>query len=1020
GTSGTTIARYAYYYKYDGTSNLKTATPNNTFFPTRVDILPGVSFGPKASTRTDCAGASCTYNEEIQNFANWYSYYRTRILMTKTSLGRVFAGLSDKFRVGFNTINDTAYDNQTAPALDSAYWQNVRDFDAVQKQAWFNKLYAINPANGTPLRNQMQKIGRYFSNKITGQTDPMQYSCQSNYHILSTDGFWNDAVPALPTIGSADSNPADGYSTRASGSFDQNNQGDTLADVAMYYYKNDLRTSLLSNCTSGVTGADVCANNVKTSSKDKATHQHMSVFTIGLGAGGKNDYFEDYEIRSDKNYAGKGYDANFWLSKLKAGDTTAANNWPSVAANDPSTIDDLWHAAINGRGSYLNAGSPDKLTAGMAAILNEIAAREGSGSGAALSSNDLRTSSTNGAFSVVYDSADWSGDVVGKSVTIDSVTGLPVTTLSWNARLLLNQMVLGTGWKDTRKIFTIGDAGAPKPFVWSNLSNPQQTALGSKGVQEYLRGDNSNPLFRQRKHVLGDIVGSEPAFVAAPRENYSEAENPGYETSFQVAFKNRKPVLYVGANDGMLHAFNAEIDPAKDANAGMELWAYVPGFVYQGPTNPAVDGLAALASPTYTHRFYVDAKPHVKDVDFSRAGVDPKSVVKTTFDWHTILVSGLGKGGKGYFALDVTDPSNDTTSSEQNLANTKILWEFTDPDMGFTYGEPLITKTRKWGWVVVVSSGYNNITGPNPGQGFLFVLNAKTGALLQKIGTGVGTAVTPSGLTHFTGWTISESDFTSEQLYAGDLLGNLWRFDVSQAASVASNFPAPLKFALLTDGSLPQPVTTVPVVALSRNGVDRYVFVGTGRLLGVADRMDAQTQTLYGFRDGGKILPYVAGTLPAGATFPLGRTNLGQVTDFLVGANVTGKLGWYADLGRDSGPTSPSERVVINPKAGNGTAVFATTIPTVTDVCSSNARGNFYDVNFESGKTQLTDSTTNAPIAKVSNSDGFVKLEFVRVKGKIRVIATDYKGNVAAIKANTKGSDLIPNPHRYYWREVLQ
>ncbi|MGB9149581.1 MAG: PilC/PilY family type IV pilus protein, partial [Burkholderiales bacterium] len=472
--------------------------------------------------------------------------------------------------------------------------------------------------------------------------------------------------------------------------------------------------------------------------------------------------------------------------------------------------------------------------------------------------------------------------------------------------------------------------------------------------------------------------------------------------------------------DGMLHAFNAEIDPAKDANAGMELWAYVPGFVYQGPTNPAVDGLAALASPTYTHRFYVDAKPHVKDVDFSRAGVDPKSVVKTTFDWHTILVSGLGKGGKGYFALDVTDPSNDTTSSEQNLANTKILWEFTDPDMGFTYGEPLITKTRKWGWVVVVSSGYNNITGPNPGQGFLFVLNAKTGALLQKIGTGVGTAVTPSGLTHFTGWTISESDFTSEQLYAGDLLGNLWRFDVSQAASVASNFPAPLKFALLTDGSLPQPVTTVPVVALSRNGVDRYVFVGTGRLLGVADRMDAQTQTLYGFRDGGKILPYVTGTLPTGATFPLGRTNLGQGTDFLVGANVTGKLGWYADLGRDSGPTSPSERVVINPKAGNGTAVFATTIPTVTDVCSSNARGNFYDVNFESGKTQLTDSTTNAPIAKVSNSDGFVKLEFVRVKGKIRVIATDYKGNVAAIKANTKGSDLIPNPHRYYWREVLQ
>ncbi|MGB8337670.1 MAG: PilC/PilY family type IV pilus protein [Burkholderiales bacterium] len=1030
------VAMYAFYYVWDGVTNIAVANPGNAAFPQRVDITQGRTYprptaanpaGLKAATRTDCitptaaTATTCTYNEEIQNFANWFSYYSSRILMTKTSLGRVFAKLNDKFRVGFNAINTTSTDNQTAPPAGSAFWQNVDDFNATNKQAWFNRVYAIDPQNSTPLRNQMQKIGRYFEGKFPGATDPMQYSCQSNYHIMSTDGFWNDGVPGSPTVSNVDSDPDPaGYSSVASGAFDRQNQSNTLSDVALYYYKNDLRDSSKANCT-GALGFDVCANNVKTNSKDGAKHQHMVVYTVGLGAGGQNAYFEDYEIRSESKYLGKGYDPTFWLSRMKAGDTSPANNWPAVPGNTQTTIDDLWHAAINARGTYLNAGSPDRLIAGLGGILNDIAAKEGAGAGAALSSNDLKKNVPAGAFPVRYDSSDWSGEVIANTVTIDSATGLTVTVPAWNARELLDAQVAGTGWKNNRKIFTIGNGTTPKPFEWDKLSTSQQTALGTKDVLEYLRGDTSNPLFRPRKHVLGDIVGSEPVFVTAPNENYKEADNPGYETVFKQAYENRKPMLYVGANDGMLHAFDPNLDTTL--GGGQELWAYIPTFVYNGPNGtPTVDGLAALANPTYTHHFYVDAKAHVKDVDFSRTGGDPKLVPLTTHDWHTMLVGGLGKGGRGYYALDITNPTSDATDGQQTLADSKILWEFTDPDMGFTYGEPLVTKTRKWGWVVVVSSGYNNISGPNPGQGFLYILNAKTGALLQKIGTGVGTATNPSGLTHFTSWTADEGTWLAEQMYAGDLLGNLWRFDVSQLASVSTPFSAPLKFATLTDGATPQPITTTPVTGLGVNNVDRYVFVGTGKLLGVSDSPNAQTQTIYGFHDGGKNVPYTSGTLPASVTFPMNRSHLAKVTDTLIGTTTAGMIGWYFDLGHDTAdPTSPAERVIIHPASTNGTVTFGTATPTSGSACNANIKGDAYALKFENGKTRLRDSATNTPLAKISSPDGIAKIQLVRINGKIRAIATDTQGKVVTLGGGALGNEQQEGkPHRHYWREVLQ
>jgi type IV pilus assembly protein PilY1 len=1026
-------ARYAFYYLPSATANLQTATPADTDFPVanRVDIIPTRLTYPKAATRTDCvttpsttAPTVCSYQEEIQNFANWFSYYRTRINMTKSALGLVFAGLEDRFRIGFNTINDAAYNNQTAPALDTDYWQNVRDFNPAQKAAWFDKLYKVYPANGTPLRNQMQKIGRYYSGQLKslGAADPLQYSCQSNYHIMSTDGFWNatEATPSNPVVGNQDNTQADGYSTLASGSFDGTGQSNTLADVAMYYYKNDLRPGVPGSaaCIGAIPGVDVCENIVKTNRKDKATHQHMTTFTIGLGANGQNPYFDDYETRSDLAYAGKGYDANFWLSKLKAGN--ASFSWPVPVGDTRTTIDDLWHAAVNARGTYLNAGDPASLTKGLTKILNEIAAREASSAGAALTSNSLTASVSAGAFTVGYDSGDWSGNLTANTLAIDPITGFAITTPAWYAQPLLDTLAAGTGWKDNRKIFTVGKDDKPSPFIYDKLSSTQQTALVNKDILAYIRGDNSNTSFRFRKHVLGDIVNSEPTYVKEASANYLEITNPGY-AKFKLDALSRLPVVYVGGNDGMLHAFNGQVDLSKDANGGKELWAFVPPLVYQGPNNtPAVDGLAALANPDYIHHPYVDAKPMVRDVDFKRTGGDPKAVATNSTDWRTLLVSGYGKGGKGFFALDVTNPANDAGATEQNLADAKVLWQFTDPDMGYSFGRPQIAKTRKWGWVVVVSSGYNNITGSNPGQGFIYILNAATGALLQKIGTGVGSAADPSGLTYLDGYYVDEGDYTIEQVYGGDLFGNLWRLDVSQAATVAGDFPAPVKIAVMTDGTNTQPITTPPLIALGTNNVDRYVVVGTGKLLGTTDRADAKTQSFYVFRDGAKTAPYLPATLPAGFSFPLKRTDFAQLLDPLAGISTTGKIGWYINLGHDSTVTSPSERVVIRPTVTTGAVVFATTIPTIGNACSGDTKSNIYGVSLEKGKSLIKDEN-GLTLAFLASKIGIEKTQGAYVKGKFKVLTTNSRGEVEDPLKKQLGSDIKDGvPHRFYWRETLQ
>jgi type IV pilus assembly protein PilY1 len=515
--------------------------------------------------------------------------------------------------------------------------------------------------------------------------------------------------------------------------------------------------------------------------------------------------------------------------------------------------------------------------------------------------------------------------------------------------------------------------------------------------------------------VLGDIVDSGAVFVGPPSEVYVDAYNPGY-AAFKSARAGRTPVVYVGANDGMLHAFNARVD---SDDGGKELFALVPNAAFQGPDNqPSTSGLKALSDNGYLHHYYVNGTPFVRDVDFNRAGT---STAAASSDWRSLLVVGLGKGGRSYVALDVTDPSSFT--SETAVAG-KVLWEFTHEDMGFSYGRPMIVKTRKWGWVVIVAAGYNNTLGSSPGKGVLFVLNAKTGALLQKITTGAGSAATPAGLAHISGYVPDYSDMKLDQLYAGDLLGNLWRFDFTSASADVPNQSTPIA-KLETGGTeMAQPITTEPLVEIASDLV-RYVFVGTGRLLHTSDRDNTQPQTFYALRDGTVTNPYsdVAGApnqLPSGVAFPVKREKMVKVTSLIEGVTQAKEtpMGWYYDLTGRRGTLA--EQIVINPQANEGLVSWIGTLMN-QDKCNPAGESAAYAVKYGTAKTAFAKIVENAriPIEFVSSSAGVVGLRLVRYGSGIRLMGSFSLGESgpAFIGSQVGG---VGDPRVLNWRIIGQ
>lgn len=609
---------------------------------------------------------------------------------------------------------------------------------------------------------------------------------------------------------------------------------------------------------------------------------------------------------------------------------------PTINPQAASTLTAM--AVAGGTDNYYPATDPESLVDSLNTIMVAIQNGTFTTSAAAVSSTHLSSDTVEYQANFVSSDLpylDWTGNLF--AIQLDPATGAPTSTVIWSAQTQLDNLVAGTGWSTNRFIATWDPVAVSGiPFRWDSLNTTQKALLQPSDLLgqsrlEYLRGNaalekRNGGTFRNRSHTLGDIVDSQVVYVGAPDAPYLD---PGY-VAFAKAQINRQPVLYVGANDGMLHAFNA--------TNGEELFAFIPNAVF--------DNLDKLTAPLYnqSHIFYVNGSPQYGDVQFSDG------------NWHTILVGGENAGGKSIYALDITYPSAFT--SEANVASS-VLWEFTDPDMGYTFSTPQIgqigtTTSTPLTFAVFFGNGYNSAINSS----ILYAVNPQTGALIKKIDlcaavSGSCNTSLPQGLSSVT---LAHKDGLQGHpitvVYAGDLQGNLWAVNVSDADP--ANWSVRLLFQARDSGGTAQPITTAPIVTLNPNYPRKqglFILFGTGQLLAPSDLLNTQTQTVYGVWD--KPLTSVTYT----------RNDLQQQTLSLVAPGTSGlsssiltvtantinwnnKLGWFADL------AVAGQRIVTNPELINGTFIATLNTPPLT-ACGVGFSSMLLELNYLTGGSFL-------------------------------------------------------------------
>ncbi|MEH6461238.1 pilus assembly protein [Chitinimonas sp. JJ19] len=1010
-----------------------------------------------------------------QRFANWFSYYRRRSMLMKSAVSTAFNSVDDSFRVGFLSIN--AAPNQITTA-GNAMFRPVDKFSGTVRTNWYETLFASGENYSTPLREALAGAGRYFGNKYnTTVVDPMYTSdrgglCQKNFTILSTDGQWNNTTPnplncnncAVGLNGTPGNNTdsvfdADGnsgpvafapYRLRSDGVFDGRSVSGMLADIALHYYAQDIRPDL---------------SNEKFDTTKPAPFQNMVTHTIGLGLTGRLAFTSDYKTSTAA-------DNDFYRIKQGVATCSAAGggtgssvcNWPDPSAGGMQRVDDLWHAAVNGRGTFFSAKDPSSLSQGLATALNSIQADVFNAVAPSFASPVL-SDNDNVAYVASYRNGSWTGRVEAKLINPD--TGDLLTTPPiWRAHNILDAAVLadgGTGWSTRRRIAVGNGAGGAVPFRWASLPIAHQNVLADgkdaaygEKLLNYLRGDKSNEgsagskLFRPRGDdldgdptigILGDIINSRPIVLGKATSRYSEDYHEGYN-DFVALVKNRKPVVYVNSNDGMLHAFDATsagsgISRVATADSGKELWAYIPGLLMHSGTDEdgRKNGLQSYAyveggTPPFRKHYLNDATPTVFDADLGHTGG-----VKGAKDWRSILISGLNKGGRGYFALDVTNGGAVTTEAE---AASKFLWEFKgDADMGYSFGQATVSWLKNQGWVVIVPSGYNNSTG----NGAIWILNAKTGAVIKKFtisATGCGDnscfAVpgigpgNPLNLGSLATFVTSADEERLWSIYAADMQGNVWRMDVSD--DNMNNWKI-VKLAELDRNTAPtgvygttrQPVTVNPAIAWDSAADARWIFIGTGLDQSKLDRDDlvpqaSQVQSMYAIRDGKALAPLTGAELPVKRDKMVAVNRAG--TDEVV--MPSDKRGWYMDLApfEAASPANRlAERVVLQPSAALGQVIFASTVPT-KDLCTPGNIARVYARSYLAGKEgrSFLQNSGGSRVAYIELMTGAAASpRLVQLKGgKIVLQTADVKGSITNVGLENADVSL---QSKTSWRELI-
>ncbi len=661
--------------------------------------------------------------------------------------------------------------------------------------------------------------------------------------------------------------------------------------------------------------------------------------------------------------------------------------------NDKPDVQREWDVNNDGiPDNFFQVINPAQLQEQLLKAFNLILDRTGSFSSVGLSSGFLSTNSF--VYQAFFETKQWSGFLL--AFHIDPSNGDILTDGSstngavWDAAKSIDQQNFNTN----RRIITYKPStGIGIPFRWpvssstpanSELDISQIAALNtspttalSDGLGEdrlnFLRGDRSNEesnggVFRDRKSVLGDIINSTPMAVGPPNANYPDAwpgnapENNAAYSSFKQTYANRPLMIYVGANDGILHGFSS--------TNGQELLGYVPSIFY--------NKLNQLTDPNYSHQYYVDGTATVGDAFVNS-------------QWRTILVGTLNGGGQGVFALDVTDPTQFTESSAENL----VLWEFTDqndPDMGLSYSRASIVRLANGKWAAIFGNGYNNTlndgNASTTGNAVLYIVDLQTGVLIKKLDTGVGASADPLSLGRPNGLSTpavvdTNGDHIANIVYAGDLFGNLWKIDISASdpnnwdfSFKAGGANAPL-FVAINAQNERQPITIRPTVSrVSFSASILQIYIGTGRYLSFSDRTNTSIQSVYALRDDNTTPISGRGSLVEQTIF-LKPNNTRSVSNNQLANN---SRGWYMDLIVNG--VAEGERIISDMIYINGKLIFTTTIPS-EDPCEYGGTGWLMEVD------ALTGARLNYNVFDI-NKDG-------AVDGGDASTYTDGSGNTVTI-----------------------
>ena len=634
-----------------------------------------------------------------------------------------------------------------------------------------------------------------------------------------------------------------------------------------------------------------------------------------------------------------------------------AAKWSMPDENNNNQLDtDEWDSDGDGTpdGYFLvtNAGKLDEqLNNAFAEIISRVS------SSSAVSANSARLDTNTKIYQARFNSTTWSGQLLAHDLDDDDGS---VGEIAWDAATLIPT-------ENSRKIYSYDPLASTDDkgiiFEYANLNDDQKallnldTAGNIDGLAEkradYIRGDttneqlNSGP-FRTRASLMGDIVNSDP-WYSGPSDDFGYsalggAEGTSYLT-FRDAKRTRTPALYFGANDGMLHAINA--------NDGKELFTYIPDSL--------INKLNKLTSANYgctgnstciPHTYFVDGPPRAADAYFDNA-------------WHTALVGTLGGGGQGLFALDVTNPDASSFNA------SKVLWEISTEqspkttdltkfknNLGHTFAQASIVRMQNGKWAAIVSNGYQSVNQ----TAVLFIIDIETGHIIRSFDTKLGGGAKPNGLS--TPVAVDEdNDKIVDSIYAGDLQGRLWKIDVSDESPINWGFafgsaavPAPLFIAEDADNNV-QPITAKPEVGLHPDG-GLMVYFGTGQYYVEGDQDIATSpgiQAFYAIRDQGSAVNKTqlqAQTILYEKSFASLGFSVRVTSKNTV--NYPSQQGWYMNLVSPP-PTGETdsiikgERVVTHPRLENGHIIFITLIPN-SDPCSAGGTSWVMEMDAVSGQ----------------------------------------------------------------------